>query len=221
MGLYAQEKAKQTQDEIEFEEFKKWKAQKNNENLEKDYEDFKLSKDRDYVSQPKKPMLNVYGLGGSGVSTAEFDKGKTSYIKFGVEYKINKYFGIGSGVQNQNMTLRPSDNSGGLIALLFLPPTTQSSGSNSTSSSSSFLNLLFLSALTAPSSYTYNLALLSLDFNLHLRGDKTVDPFVGLSLLGGSCVGSAAQCTATGGEFRLELILILGTFFLLCRLKDK
>ena len=220
IGVFAQEKTnkpQQTQqtkqNDPEYEEFKKWKESQNSAEMQKDFEDYKAWKQKDKTNDSEAPKFHIYGLGGGGVSTTEFDRGNNTLGKIGVEYRPNKYFGFGGGIQSQNITLNPKDSSSPLITLLLLPTLLGGSGSSSTSgSATNFLNLLLITSLAAPAGYSYNLALLAIDMNFHMRGDKTVDPFLGISALGGSCVGTI-QCSAYGGEFRLGTNINIGNYF--------
>jgi hypothetical protein len=119
----------------------------------------------------------------------------------GFEYRLNPYIGFGLGGGMNNWAVKSEiDRQGILLALV---------ASGGISTSTALPSLL----LSSPTTYNVQYNHYAANFNFHMNGDKTFDPYIGIGAIGGSCTGSIGGCTVLGAEGRLGLQINFTRFF--------
>lgn len=141
-------------------------------------------------------------LGGGGGKADSFGiSAKTTSGQVGFEYRLNPYIGFGLGGGMNNWAVKTETDRQGIF-LAFI--------ASDRSSVSSNLPVYFL---ITPTRYEVKYNHYSANFNYHINGDKTFDPYIGIGVIGGSCTGSIGGCTVLGAEGRLGLQINFTRFF--------
>jgi len=144
-----------------------------------------------------------YVAGGGGKATSFGMNAVTAGGQVGFEYRPNPYlgFGLGVGASNWAVTLERDYQKEFLVL----------AGSGIVSRGA----LLFLLPISASTRSSYNITYnnYQANFNFHMNGEKTFDPYIGIGIIGGSCTG-VVKCTITGGELRLGLQINFSRVFL-------
>lgn len=150
----------------------------------------------------------IYFQTGGGLVQNESERGGIGYGKFGFEYRILPFIGLGIGASLSNQ--RTVDNPKGLSDLLLVgaiinsnPTRTSTSNNNSSSNSNveTIFNFFIINFFLTQTIFTYQYSSLHFDVNFHLNKDNFFDPYIGIGLITGSCFGSIS-CRIEGGEVR-------------------
>lgn len=149
----------------------------------------------------------IYFQGSKGISYNETDRGPITSYKIGYKERVYSYFTAGFGLNHGNLFLqsRVKDFSSNLtLALGTLLP-----------SNDSLEYRVFMLTAAYDASYKdhYAYGALSGDLNFHPNQNKQFDPFIGISVLAGSC-GNEFRCTLSGYELRAGLQFNLTDFFI-------
>lgn len=127
--------------------------------------------------------------------------------RIGFEYRPNPYFGIGFGLSGHKSIFRTEANSDTLLLLLLIG----NAFSGSAAKEPYYLPMALLaSGYGTSEKYGLQYNTVYIDFTFHPNQDKFFDPYIGIGLMGGACIG---PCTVGGGEAKLGTQLNFGNIF--------
>ena len=170
------------------------------------------------ASDPEEEHLNnfIYFQGSKGTASNEIDRGPINSYKLGFLNSINPYIDIGLGFTHANLFLQSRTKDYSAALSVALARQTNSYSSDNLGGSV----LLLLSVFDSSYKDRYAYGLLSADINFHPNLSKSIDPFLGLSALAGSC-NSSFTCTVGGYELRGGLQINLSDVFLFVQISNQ
>ncbi|MBP9886931.1 MAG: hypothetical protein KBF93_11590 [Leptospiraceae bacterium] len=144
-----------------------------------------------------------YVAGGGGKATSFGVNAVTAGGQTGFEYRPNPYLGFGLGVGASNWAVKTETDYQKNLFII--------AGSGIISRGAALYLLPIAAASRSEYTITYNNY--QANFNFHMNGEKTFDPYIGIGVIGGSCTG-VVKCTITGGELRLGLQINFNRMFI-------